>query len=318
MYNIKNTVLDIITNTTDKYLLDQVLTLLHKGSVLSQLGIVLDSNPVSAKYTQQITAAVYAIAAPCDQKVQWMTSFPRGILDIDLMLDRKRHSFVELLGGNAFSVELFSSLCTTLVAQGVGPGELALAAFGRDIQWCGQSGGGGDIKIGSRAIEVKTTVSAGGRWVNTRKAGMNMRDIYTTVHAALVKDSAPAWTYPQQHRMGIDQWVYKTRYGISTADLPAVTQRMADGLFAHVPNSVYQHALAGGNSDDIKHAILSVGYDNYRKYSEFDGLLMICMKSRTMQYFENYSDMQGNIHASTPYIYCVEQEAMPKIILSKQ
>jgi hypothetical protein len=118
-------------------------------------------------------------------------------------------------------------------------------------------------------------------------------------------------------RLSIDEWVNKIRPDL--AHMPEVladcAKKMADGLFNQVPNTVYAKALVSGTAPQIKNAILKVGFANYKKYSKFDGILMMDINSAGLQYFTDYSQMAGKVKVDSAYLYAPESEAMPKVRL---
>jgi hypothetical protein len=58
-----------------------------------------------------------------------------------------------------------------------------------------------------------------------------------------------------------------------------------------------------------------VGFANYKKYSGFDGILMMDVSSQGLQYFTDYSQMSGKVKVDSAYLYAPESEAMPKVRL---
>jgi hypothetical protein len=58
------------------------------------------------------------------------------------------------------------------------------------------------------------------------------------------------------------------------------------------------------------------GYNNYKKYSAFAGMLLMDIPTEQMQYFLEYADMQGSISVGTTYIFAPESEMMPQVVLA--
>jgi hypothetical protein len=143
---------------------------------------------------------------------------------------------------------------------------------------------------------------------------MNMQGILKAIRGAMVPGpNGQIEALPD--RINPEYWVSKIRPVVDPNQLPAVTKVMADGLFNAVDNSRYQQALQGGEAQDIKDAILAVGFDNYKEYSKFDGMLLLDVKTQASQYFEDYDSMVGKIKSDMPYIYGPESEGMPKVTL---
>jgi hypothetical protein len=432
--DLKNQVINAVNNTEDTTVLQKVLKTLKGGDIEKRIAHILGKDVDAKKFLDTIAEIIVKIDAPIEEKDQFLANYPKGIVNTSLLLDGGQHSFSDIVGPG-FNTELFKILTTALSSQGVGPGEVALSVLSPDIKWSGRSAGGGDVQIGNQAVEVKTSVKKGGRWVNARKAKTNMVGIKDSIEKALIEtqkksgmtkgaevETMPVNKYiakeldnllklcqdqvdditdrsrggygnkkssgledaifeisglsdgfhssmaegvaelqelnsglprigswiirnlkkvgnridlPQlikqetskksgtdspvpnlQERLGLTEWVNSIRPNIDPALLADTTKKMADGLFNHVDNSKYQQALASGNPADIKEAIMEVGFDNYKKYSGFDGLLMMNLQSEVAQYFKDYASMRGHIQVSTPYIYApAESEAMPQVNL---
>lgn len=311
---LKKQVIDVVKATDDSSVLQKVLTTLKAGNIDERITSVISKDADASKFVKQIAQVIVQIDAPIESKDAFLKKYKSGIIDTGMLMDGGAHSFSEILGGDDFAKELFIILTKTLTSQGVGPGEVALAVMSPDISWSGRAVGGGDIQVGNKAVEVKTSISSGGRWINTRKASMNMQGILKAIQGALVPGPrGEVEALPE--RINPDYWVNKIRPVIDPTQLQAVTKVMADGLFNAVDNTEYQQALEGGTAADIKEAILAVGFNNYKTYSKFDGMLLMDVKTESTQYFEDYDSMVGKIKSDMPYIYGPESEGMPKVTL---
>ena len=321
--DIKKDVIDLVKSTTDEEVLQRVLKTLKAGNIEARVAKVLAQDVDASKFTEKIAQVIASIDAPIEEKNAFLEQFPEGVIEISKLTDGNPHTFSDCLGGAGFNVELFKILSTTLVSQGVGPGEVALAVMHPQIKWSGRAVGGGDVQIGKKAVEVKTTVASGGRWINARKATMDMAgieqsivDADLTINKTINKQKNPQ-PIGLPARLGVKQWVDQIRPSLQLEPkvLKACAKKMADGLFNHTDNSAYQTALIKGNAYEIAQAILQVGFDNYKAYSNFDGILLMDMKTESLQYFTEYSQMIGRIKYDTPYLYAPESEAMPKVTI---
>ena len=317
--DLKNQVINAVNSTEDATVLQKVLKTLKGGDIEKRIAHILGKDVDAKKFLDTIAEIIVKIDAPIEEKNQFLANYPKGIVNTSLLLDGGQHSFSEIVGPG-FNTELFKILTTALSSHGVGPGEVALSVLSPDIKWSGRSAGGGDVQIGNQAVEVKTSVKKGGRWINARKAKTDLVGIKNSIEKALIetqKKSDISSPVPKlKERLGLSEWVNSIRPNIDPALLADTTKKMADGLFKHVNNSKYQQALASGNPADIKEAIMEVGFENYKKYSGFDGLLMMNLQSEVAQYFKDYASMRGHIQVSTAYIYApAESEAMPQVNL---
>lgn len=311
---LKKQVINVVKSTEDPTVLKKVLNTLQAGNIEERITGALSKDADASKFVKQIAQVIVQIDAPVEAKDTFLKNYKKGIINTSMLMDGNLHTFGELLGNDSFAKELFVILTKTLTSQGVGPGEVALAVLSPDISWSGRAVGGGDVQVGNKAVEVKTTVSSGGRWINTRKAAMNMQGILSAIQGAMVP--GPDGQIEQlPERINPEYWVSKIRPVIEPTKLESVTKVMADGLFNSVDNTRYQQALLGGEAADIKESILAVGFDNYKTYSKFDGMLIMDVKTESAQYFETYEEMAGKIKSDMPYLYGPESEGMPKVTL---
>jgi len=313
--NLKAQAIDAVRSTDDDRLLQKVIDTLQAGNIDERIEQVVGQDADAKKFINKIAEIAVRIQAPIEEKNKFLAQYPRGILDTGKLLDGSAHSFSDLVGPG-FNTELFKALSVALVSQGVGPGEVALAVMSPKVNWSGRASGGGDITVGKEAVEVKTTVASGGRWINARKATMDMASIEKVLTDAITKSTGQKPETAMPARISVAMWVNSIRPLIDPKLLPAVTKTMADALFNHTNNKKYQQALQSGSAEDIKDAILDVGFENYKAYSGFDGILLMDVNTQTAQYFRDYDSMRGLIKSETPYVYAPESEAMPKVGLA--
>jgi hypothetical protein len=321
--DLKKEVINAIQTTTDDELLQKILTALQSGNIDKKVAEVLSQNTDAKQFMNQIANTVLEVVAPIEVKEEFLDKYNKGIINPKTLLDGNEHSFLELCQGDYFATEVFKILCTKLTSQGVGPGEVALAVMSPDISWSGRAVGGGDIQVGNKAVEVKTSVSSGGRWINPRKARMDMIGIERAINDGLAfvakKSGTPAESLPKlPDRLNPSYWVNELRPVLAQDPkiLKEVTKTMANGLFNQTNNSAYQNALISGTPEEIKNALLEVGFNNYKAYSKFDGILMMDVNSESSQYFPTYESMAGKIKVDSVYLYSPEGEAMPKVRLT--
>lgn len=319
--DLKTQAIDAVQSTDDPKLLQKVLDTLKAGNIEDRIKDVLDKDADAKRFIDKLAEVIVAIKAPVEEKNKFLEDFPKGIVNTDLLLDGQQHSFSELVGPG-FNTELFKVLTRVMVSQGVGPGEVALAVLSPHVKWSGRAAGGGDIQVGNQAVEVKTSVSAGGRWINARKATMDMTSIKTNIVKGMAETAKKKGQSIEEAqlpelpaRLNPATWVETFRPLIDPSLMDTVTKAMADGLFNHTNNSLYQKSLADGMPAQIKDAILDVGFNNYKSYSHFDGILMMDLPAEVAQYFKDYPSMKGSIKTGTTYVYAPESEAMPQVVL---
>lgn len=304
--SIKKTIIDLVHATDEKSVLSKVLKTLEAGNLDDRIHDLLKSDADAKLFIKQITDAIVHSDAPVSEKNKFLDDYPKGIVDTSMLLDGSPHSFAELVG-EGFPADLFSQLSTSLVSQGVGPGEVALAVLSPKIKWSGRAAGGGDIIVDGKNIEVKTSVKSGGRWINARKANMNMPAIKEAIETATGME-VPA-------RLGIPVWVSTFRPAIPKNVLPKVCKIIGKGLFSVANTAAFEKVLETGDVKEIQDEMLRTGYENYKELSGFDGMLMMDVGSRMAQYFHTYDDMIGSIKVDSAYLYGPEGESMPKVSL---
>lgn len=305
--SLKKEIIAVVKATDDPSTLQKVLRTLKAGNIEERIKSVLGSDADASIFMAQIARAIIEIDAPVEEKDAFLEQIKQGrAINIGTLLDGDLHSFDEIVG-SGFGKELFKQLSKELVSQGVGPGEVALAVLHPDISWSGRIKGGGDIIVNKKAVEVKTRNKEGGRWINARKANMDLPAIRRAIQAATRGYTADY--------IGVDNWVNNLRPNINPKNLKEVCKTIADATFNFVNNSLYQKALMTGDENAIKFAIVKVGYDNYKKYSDFAGMLLLDLPTDQVQYFVDFDDMVGSISVGTPYIFSPEATMMPQVTL---
>jgi len=304
---LKKTIIDLLKTTEEGTVLNQVLKVLQAGNIDERISKVVGTDADAKQFIKQITDAIIQSDASIEQKNEFLERFPFGILNDKMLVDGKEHSFDELVG-SGFPAEMLTDLSTRLTSQGVGPGEVALAIMSPNVQWSGRAVGGGDILVNGKPVEVKTRVSSGGRWLNPRKANMNLPAIKQAIEEASGLE-IPA-------RLSVDNWVNVYRPNIDPKALPGVVDTIANGIFNGVDNSAYKDMLMKGDVSDIIDEHLRTGFDNYKELSGFEGILLMDLPTKRSQYFKDYDSMGNLIKNDAVYLYAPESEMMPKVSLA--
>jgi hypothetical protein len=303
---LKKTIVDLLKVTDESSILNKVLKVLQAGNIDDRIAEIVGTDQDAKQFLKQITESIIKSDAPIEEKNEFLKRFPKGIIDAKQLIDGNEHSFEELVG-SGFPTELLIELSIKLTSQGVGPGEVALAVLSPSIKWSGRAAGGGDILVNGKPVEVKTRVSSGGRWLNTRKSNMNL---------PAIKEAIEEQTgYEIPARLNVERWVNEYRPLIDPKELSNVAKIIADGIFNGVSNTKYKNAIAKGSIADIVDEHLRTGYNNYKKLSGFEGVLLMDIPLKKSQYFTDYDSMKGLIKNDAVYIYGPEAEMMPKVSL---
>jgi len=311
---LKKQIIDVVKSTNDPHVLTKVLKVLKAGNIEERITSVLGEDADAKPFLAKIARTIIEIDAPIEEKDEFLEKIRLGnAIDTDALLDGDLRTFTDIVG-SGFGLALFKQLSVELTSQGVGPGEVALAVLSPNIAWSGRVKGGGDIIVNKQAVEVKTRATKGGRWINPRKAALDLSSIARAIQHALTKSGGSDQI---SDRIGLDAWVRTIRPQIKDRGLLAKTAKdIADSTFTHVDNDEYQKALISGDENAIKVAVAKVGYNNYKKYSGFAGMLLMDIPTEQVQYFEDFESMVGNIRVDTTYIFAPETEMMPQVILA--
>jgi hypothetical protein len=307
---LKKEIIAVVKSTDDPSVLQKVLRTLKAGNIEERIKSVLGKDADASVFLSKIARSIIDIDAPIEEKDAFLELVKNGNgIDVGKLLDGSLHSFDDVIG-TGFGKELFKDLSTELTAQGVGPCEVALAVLHPNIAWSGRIKGGGDIIVNKMPVEVKARAAKGGRWINARKANLDL----TGIRSAIANSAGRLVKIGD--RVGLDNWVNTLRPRINPKNLKTVCKAIADGTFNHVPNSEYQKALMDGDENAILRAIAKVGYNNYKKYSQFEGMLIMDLPTEQVQYFKDFDDMEGQISVKTAYILAPEAEMMPQVELA--
>lgn len=310
---LKKEIIDAVKKTDDAQLLQKILNTLTVGDLPVRLREILRKDVDASKFAESIAKVIMHMDNPNSDKMAFLENYTNGFINTDLLLDGQQHNYREFIN-SPLALDLFKILSTQLVSQGVGPCEVAFAVLSPSIRWSGRAGGGGDIQVNKVAVEVKARVASGGRWINARKATIDMAGIRRAMEDAWVKSKNPE-PLEMPDRTNFTYFIQNIRPKIDPKILPKLAKQMADGLFNHVDNTEYRNALIDGDVARCQDALLNVGFENYKAYSEFDGILLVDVPSETAQYFRSYGEMRGFAKAGQGYVYAPESEAMPQVVL---
>ena len=310
---LKKEIINAVKKTDDVQVLQKILNALTVGDLPTRLREILRKDADASKFAESIAKVIMHMDNANSDKMAFLENYANGFINTDLLLDGQQHNYREFIN-SPLALDLFKILSTQLVSQGVGPCEVAFAVLSPKIRWSGRAGGGGDIQVNKVAVEVKARVASGGRWINARKATIDMAGIRRAMEDAWVKSQNPE-PLEMPDRTNFSYWVQNIRPKIDPKILPKLAKKMADGLFNHVNNNEYRDALIDGDVAKIQDALLNVGFENYKAYSDFDGILLVDVPSEIAQYFRSYGEMRGYAKAGQGYVYAPESEAMPQVVL---
>ena len=306
---LKAIVTGLVKQTDDEALLHRVYTTLKANDLTSRLTAVLSKDQDVGSMLKTIAQVIITTEGTVDEKMAFADNYANGYIDVKQLFSKNKVNY-NVFVAQGFPQRVFDNL-VPIIKQGVGPAELALSILSPKIRFTGQEAGGGDLEVdGVGFVELKTEQVSGGRWINPRKARMNIMAIKEAIETA-----SGGMPMPPKGRINVDDWPAIRDYikQKNPKALKPLCQLMADSTFNHVTNSMYANALLKGTVEEIRQAIVWTGFSNYKAYSGFDGLLIMSVPKRIVQYFTFISEMEGQIKVDTTYVMAPEGEMMPKI-----
>lgn len=291
-----------IINSADRDLLERVYEVLTEEGFVNRLKTVLSSNCTASKLQDSIAKTVITIPAPVSQKVEFVNQFNDGFIDSKELLNP--YSCIDnWFTGNLFARQVFMETATEVKCQGVGAGEFAFAAFSPEIKGIGQAGGGGDLVIAGKRVELKTKVSSWGRLHDAKKMNYDMPAIKSLFSRLGVN----------QPSLTVVEWI-KIRATIPLTQRTAICRTIVESLFTHVATGSMDRlvdSLAMEDIDVIKSEWGLLSFANYKLASNFDGVLFFDLPKGLTYYVTDLA--KSNYRTEAPQIYGPEMSAMPKI-----
>lgn len=304
--SLQKNIITTVRKTTDTDLLQKVLDTLNSSGLEDRLVEVLSSDVDAKKYIEQIANIVIKTEGTPEEKSNFVENYKNGFIDTNKMLDGKAHSLSDIIT-DSFALKVFLKLAT-IKEQGVGPGEIALGVLSPDIKWVGQKGGGGDIIVNGTKVEVKGRLVKGGRWFDARKAKRDENDIYRNFEKIGIELG---------NGLNVNNWISFRDDPKVIPHVKSLANVIAKSNFKFVDTNNLVKALINGDKKAIDAAYLEAGYNNYKHYSGFDGLMLLDVGGgNALQYFKEFDDMKGKISYGTIYMYGPSTDAMPQVVLN--
>lgn len=211
---------------------------------------------------------------------------------------------------NGYAYRAFINLCN-LAGSSVGAGEIALSLFCPQSEHTGRSSTAGDITLFNKKLEVKAKVtesSHGGRLHDQAKAEYE----WSRCRSLFEELGFPF------KEVSLSQFIKEIRHNLSDQDKYRVADAVIDANFRHIKDNssdVLRHALVHETSDVIKNEWAFLGFQNYKNYAEFDGMLFIDVYHRLTIYVEDLKEIKDLVRINTVKIFGKEREAMPQITI---
>jgi hypothetical protein len=296
-------------NTAERPLLIKFYDLLDSGDINDKLEIMLSSENVdkdAARIKNDLVKIFLTTKGNIKEKNNFIEQFPKGFIDVGELL-KPSSNISKWFKGNDFSKRVFESVASSVVTQGIGPGEYALAAFSPLLKSIGLIGGGGDLIYGegegSLRIEVKGKIKSWGRLHDAKKMDYDMQSI----------KRAFAEFGIDQPVLTVLQWI-SLRNNLEDEVRKNLSKIVVDNLFTHVDDSLKSpliKALSTEGMPTIKSEWGKLSFINYKNASGFSGILFYDVISGSTRYLSDTTNIKFGSDA--PQIYGAERDAMPKV-----
>ena len=290
---------------TDRDGLDRVYQVLGSGDFDLRIQAALSSNDDAITVKDKLAAIINSTRGTYQEKNDFINGFDRGYINVRALL-APSGSLDTYFTGNDFAKRVFLTASKTIVSMGVGPGEVALAAFSPLIKFAGTSRGAGDLIIMDKvSVEVKGRVSSWGRLHDPRKAKYNTGAIRDAFEKAGV---APG------RAMSLVGWS-ETREQLDPKVKKQLSQVIVNNMFRFTDpndNKRFAEILATGDINQMREAWGIMSYDNYKTVSGFDGILFFDANTGATRYISDAFEI-ASLKVEMPNVFGPEQEAMPKI-----
>jgi hypothetical protein len=288
----------------DRELLDKVYQTLSSGDFDTRIEAAISQDGDAAMIKDRLTQIIVSTKGTYTDKTQFLENFNKGFINTKNLLSPES-SVDQFFVGSAFAKTVFLTTARTVISQGVGPGEYALAAFSPNIKFAGRSRGAGDlIIVGKTSVELKGKVKSWGRLIDARKMKFNMDAIRQAFSQAGI----------EQDTLTVKQWL-GMRANLNPKVVTNLSKITVSNTFKFIaPNGAANlvKALATGSSEQIKQIWGALSFENYKGASGFDGILFFDTNSGTTRYVSSAEEI-STMAVDSPQMYGPEQGAMPKV-----
>jgi len=305
---LKDLIVNRLRSEEDRSMLDKIYQALEQSTLDERIQDALAEDEDARTKLEVFAGMIMNTDGTFAEKNDFINNYEYGYVDTDRLTQMGQvQDFESWITGNDFVKRVFNNLYT-YTPQGIGPGEFALAVLSPNIASSGRSAElAGDIVIGNDMVEVKAKQQAGGRFFDGRKAKMDQRSVERAFN-----------------ELGIDvgkgisgkMWADKVRPQVPQDKLEPLVEIIIRGAFAFVKLDEAQTlktALMSGNTEQIKQAWGLLSYENYKRMSKFDSMLLLDGPKRHSLYFKDASTVADILKSGMPYVVGPEQQIHPQM-----
>jgi hypothetical protein len=293
-----------IDKTNDETLLNRIYTTLNSGTLIGRLTGNLEklSDPEIKAFLNEIAQTIINAPGSFEQKLAFVDGLHQGYVDINKMLDGKKHHFSDLLKPTKnvplkFLFEIFNEMKDLGAKAKKGPGEFALAILSPKISVFGS----GDLKIGKQIVEVKAGSGTIGDTSLFQHSKVHI--ILKEFFGDLIDISRP---------VGAEQLSTTIkRANLEPAKLTEFANKLADYIFKGQPwantkplKDAIQNSESATQVSDIRKGYLVAAYTAYKRKKDqqedkFKGVMLVNYDNQELRYFEDPEEMYTDIDTVT-------------------
>jgi hypothetical protein len=306
---LKNIIIQRLKTEDDRSMLDKIYQALEKSTLDERIAGALSQDEDARSKLKVFAGIVMNTEGSYTEKQKFIENYSNGFIDVQKLTDSNSiHAFDDWLIGDDFVKRVFDNLYS-YTPQGIGPGEYALAVLSPDIKASGRSADlAGDLVINSVMCEVKARQQSGGRFFDGRKAKMNQRAVENEFNKLGI-----------QVGKGISgkMWAEKVRSQVPQSELTVISEIIIKGAFSFLGDDEtrkLKDLLISGNSNDIKQEWGILSFENYKRMSKFETMLLLDGPKRHSLYFDDARAVESILIAGQPYVVGPEQQVHPQML----
>jgi hypothetical protein len=313
---LKKEIIQQIKKTDDEELLDRIYTVLNQSGLTDRISGTLERETDTVGYVADLTKIIIDTPGTYQEKHNFINGFPKGYVDIKLMLSGERVKYIDLLTGDSFVSRVFDKLKRVTFGTAKGPGEFALAVMSPHIKITGK----GDLNIGKDIIEVKASagkeVSSGGGRLGT--PGLLQSDNVETI----IADTAENLGIDMATAIPDGNLSLRGLIALTSNSKPAARKQLADDLFSYIFKGQVSvtklvSAFVSGDYDLFKQEYIKANYALYQEDSGFTGVMLMNFALGELQYYRTPDEMLKHIYEPGVYLISNDKAAQARQILSQ-
>lgn len=293
---MKSAIIKQVKDTDDESLIQKVYTVINKSGLEGRIAPVLKRDTDTKGYIDQLVNIIIDTPGTYEEKKAFVNEYPRGYINIPLMLSGEYIKFEQLISGSEnapieFVRRVFDALKQVTFGTAKGPGEFALAVLSPHIKITGK----GDLNIGDEVIEVKAAATTSGGRVGT--PGLLRSDnIPNILQKYLDIEFAPG------QGLNLKQLsATMTEAGLDDAKKTKLATELFNYIFkGEVDTSDLVSAVVSG--EDPNPHYLKANYEIYQKESGFTGMMLMNFPVQALKYFKDPMQMAREIYAFNVYL----------------